>query len=540
MRKKLYGISVFAIIIVCMFASGAPGYDHPDFVRIPLNGKYMTLEPGVTDDMLSTEIQTQLFLALTRFNYKTLKLLPFLAKRWKASRDLKTYVFYLRKDARWTDGEPVTAHDVVWAIRRNILPETGSKLASFLYVLKNGEKIHKGEITNITKLGVHLIDDHALEFQLEHPAIFFPAMVAYTPFWPLPRKAIAIHGKEWTKPENIITNGPYRLTEIWEDEEETVLEANPDFFDADKVDIPGIHYMTMEPERAMQMYENEEIDIIGGEYMPIPSSARLQILYNPDLEKQFTNKPRLCTYYYGFNNEKPPTDNALVRRAVSAAIDRQVIVDHVTMGNEEPAFTFTRPPIFGSVDPDENIGIRFNPDQARAWLAEAGYPDGENFPGFLLVHSPGKIHEKIALAVQTQLRIHLRISITVKEFSWDQYDEMFEKENDVNMFRYGWCADYPDANNWLMEQMHPTKSANLIRWQNKSFSELVEKAQRTMDEFTRKRLYKKAEKILCQEEAAIAPIYYYTGSTLTKPWLNAKIWPLLGNHIWTWSFNDSP
>ena len=138
------------------------------------------------------------------------------------------------------------------------------------------------------------------------------------------------------------------------------------------------------------------------------------------------------------------------------------------------------------------------------------------------------------------MRMHLTIGIKVKELTWEQYDVMFQREYEANMFRYGWCADYPDANNWLMEQMHPTKSANIIRWNNQEFSSLVDKAQRITDAFTRKNLYKKAEKILCEDEAAIAPIYYYTVSTLVKPWLNAKIWPLLGNQIWTWSFIKEP
>ena len=332
MLKKTHGLSVFGILIVFMFTGVAVGYDHPSFVRIPLNGVYTTLEPGACDDMLSIEVQTQLFLALTRFDYKSLKIRPYLAKKWRASRDLKTYTFYLRKDAKWTNGEPVTAHDVVWAARRNISPETGSKVANFLYVLKNGEKIHKGEITNLTKLGVHLVDDYTLEFELEYAASFFPAMVAYTPFWPLPRKAISKHGDQWTKPENIVTNGPYSISEVWEAEGVAMLEANPDFFDAEKVHIPGIHYIITGAEEAMRMYENDELDIVGGEYMPIPTDRLPEIMNAPELSHEFTNKPRLCTYYYGFNNSKPPTSNPLVRKAISAAIDREVIVNLMTMG----------------------------------------------------------------------------------------------------------------------------------------------------------------------------------------------------------------
>lgn len=524
--------------LTLLFAPAALGYDHPAFLRIPLRGPYITLAPGVTDDMLSTEIQSQLFLGLTRIDYKTLKTLPYLAERWEGRNNLKTYRFYLRKDARWTNGDLVTAHEVVWAIRHNILPETRSRVAYFLYVLENGEKIHKGEITNVTRLGVHLIDDFSLEFNLEHPASYFPAMVASPAFWPLPKKTISDHGDRWTAPETIVTNGPYRLRDIW-DKKVTVLKANPGFFHADKVRIPEIHYMVIDPERAIPMYRNDELDIVGGETMPIPTETLPWIMKTDGLKQDFTNDPRLCTYYYGFNTQKPPADNYLVRRAISAAIDREVIVDYVTGGKEEPAYTFTRPPIFGSVHPRENVGVRFNPALARKWLAEAGYPDGEGFPGFVLAYNPGELHAKIARAVRKQLQQYLNISITLTELTWDQFEAiLFKKYDDAHMFRYGWCADYPDANNFLMEQMHPTKSANLIRWGNELFAALVESARKTNDLSTRKRLYRQAERILCEEDAAIVPVYYYTDSILVKPWIDAKFWPLLGNHVWTWSFKD--
>ncbi|MCP4691452.1 MAG: peptide ABC transporter substrate-binding protein, partial [Desulfobacterales bacterium] len=508
MLKKILKRTALGMAAILMLASAAFGYEHPEFLRLPLNGQYTSLAPGVSDDMLSIEVQTQLFLALTRIDHKTLKPLPYLAKKWSASGDLKTYTFYLRDDARWTNGDLVTAHDVVWAVRHNISPETGSHVAYFLYVLKNGEKIHKGEITNITRLGVRLVDDFTLKFLLEHPASYFAAMAATPPFWPLPRKTISKHGDQWTKPGNIVTSGPYKLSEVWEKEGLTILKAHPGFFGSGKVRIPRIHYMVIEPDQAIQMYKNDEIDVVGGEYMPISSEKLPWIKKVRELKREYASKPRLCTYYYGFNNEKPPTDNYLVRRAVSAAIDREVIVDYVTRGGEEPAYTFTRPPIFGSVDPSENIGIRFDPPMARKWLAQAGYPDGENFPGLTLVHNPGELHAKIARAIRKQLKNYLNITVAVKELTWGQFAEISEANFDVNMFRYGWCADYPDANNWLMEQMHPTKSPNLIRWKNESFSDLVEKGGLTTDVFTRKRLYKKAERILCEEEAAIAPIYY--------------------------------
>lgn len=534
--RIIAAVAMIAILGPLPFASSG---DHPSYIRIPLNNISVNLEPGVTSDLLSTEIQTQLFLGMTQYDPNSLKARPYLATDWRASRDMREYIFYLRKDAKWSNGDPVTAHDIVWAVRRNVSPETGSELAYLLYILKNGEKIHKGGIKNITKLGVHLIDDYTVLFELEYAASYFPSMVAYTPFWPLPRRVIAQHGEKWTDPGNIVTNGPYLFREIWEDEKIIVLEKNPGYYDAEKVKIPGIHYLGVESGNVLDMYRENEIDILGGSYLPIPLTDILGIKHDPELQDQYSNNPRLCTYYYGFNNQKTPMNNPLVRKAFSAAIDRQWIVEMVTRGGEEPAYTFTRPPIFGSVDPSEHVGIRFEPEMAQEWLEEAGYPDGENFPEVVMIINADEFHEKIAEDVREQLKKNLNVSITVKALPWEEFMNSFSAEPlKADMFRWGWCADYPDANNWLMENFHPDKSGNMIHWKNDEFAALVDKAQRVTDTFTRKRLYKKAERILCEEEAAIIPLFYYTSPVLVKPWLDAKIWPLLGNQIRTWSFND--
>ncbi len=539
MLIKLYRLLATLIVIALTFPQGLVADDHPNYVRIPLDGIYLTLNPGVSADTLSTEIQTQMFVGLTQFDPQSLKTLPYLAQKWDVSGDLKEYIFYLRQDCKWTDGDPVTAHDVVWAVRHNILPETKSELANFLYVLKNGERIHKGEIKNITKLGVHVIDKYTVKFQLEHPAIYFPAMVAYTPFWPLPKRVIAQHAEKWTEPENIVTNGPYKLRGVWKEEQVTILDKNTDFFESAEVMIPEIHYIAMKPDKAMTMYEYHEIDILGAGYLPIPSEEITRIKTDAKLISEYRREQSLCTYFYGFNNEKAPTDNPLVRKAISAAIDRQLIVEQVIKGEDEPAYTFTRPPIFGSVDSDENIGIRFNPERAREWLAQAGYPDGAGLPEFSLVYNTSDLHAKIAQSVKDQLQEHLNITVTVNHLPFEEYMKMLATTGGANMFRYGWCADYPDANNWLMEQFHPTKSGNLVRWQNTEFANLVEKAQIITDAYSRKKLYRRAEQILCEEQAAIAPLFYYTNPVMVKSWLNATIWPLLGNQIRTWSFNDS-
>ncbi|EDN69509.1 oligopeptide ABC transporter periplasmic oligopeptide-binding protein [Beggiatoa sp. PS] len=209
--------------------------------------------------------------------------------------------------------------------------------------------------------------------------------------------------------------------------------------------------------------------------------------------------------------------------------------------NHSLATTFTRPPIFGSVDPKEEVGIQFNPKQAQAWLAEAGYPDGQGFPKVVLLHHESEIHHEIAKGIKTILKHYLKIDIEILELDYDSYlDKLFDKTQTPHIFRIGWCADYPDANNWLHEVFHPEKGINWIGWNNREFAELVDKAQQVSDPQERKQLYRRAEQILNETEAAIVPIYFASAEFLVKPWV--KNWHNMafgGQHIRYWSLEDN-
>ncbi len=515
--------------------SSDPQQPPADTLRIPLNGALSTIDPGLTEDTGAIEMVEQLFLGLTDFDHQTFEVLPELASDWEASDDGKVYRFNLRQDALWSNGEPVTAHDLVWAIRRNIDPDTASPYAYMLFVLENAQAIHEGESDDIESLGVRAIDDHAVEFRLVEPASYFPAMVGVWTYRPLPRAVIEQFGDRWTAPRHIVTNGSYRVAE-WKRNNFMVLEKNPYYYDAERVAIERVKYIVVpESSIGLAMYKSGALDILGAGYLPLPAAEIPRILADAELSQEYHNEPNLCTYYYGFNNSKPPLDNPLVRKAISAAIDRQLLIDVVTQGDEEPAHTFTRPPIFGSISPDSGIGIRFDPEQARAWLAEAGYPDGEGFPELGLYFNTSETHQRIARAVQTFLDHYLNIRVALKPRDWDTFMSTLTPPNEVDIYRFAWCADYPDANNWLNEVFHPDKSANRIQWSNPRFAALVEEASGATDPEVRKRLYEEAERILVEEAAAIMPLYFFTAPYLVKG--RVQDWyhmPLGGQHIRNW------
>ncbi len=519
-------------------AAGAP--PPRDTIRLPLSGSITTLDPGKIDDVTTMEVASELFLGLTRFDPTDYSPKPSLAESWQRNDDGTVYTFKLRRDARWSNGDPVTADDVVWAVKRNLAPGSGAPYAFALFILNNGEAYHKGAISDFSQVGIKALDRHTVRFTLNHPAAYFPAMVNLWPFRPLPARAIMRYHDQWTQPEHIVSNGPYRLA-AWQRGKKVTLLRNPTYFDRDQIHINKINFFVVrESTVGLSMYEQGELDVMGGNFLPLPQKAMTRISRDPQLNARFHHQPDFCTYFYGFNTKKPPTDNPLVRKAIAAAINKRLLIQLVTKGGEEPAYTFTRPPIFGSVDPKEGVGIHFNPKQAQTWLAEAGYPDGKGFPGIILTHNISETHAAIAQAIKTMLEHYLHIKVTIKQMDWERYNQAIKTETATNMFRYGWCADYPDANNWLSDLFHPDSSSNLIHWNNRQFARIVDQAKRERDPKKRKALYKQAETILNETEAAIVPINFSTAAYLVKP--RVKGWfhmALGGQQIGRWRLDDA-
>jgi ABC-type oligopeptide transport system substrate-binding subunit len=507
-------------------------------LRIPFNGSISTIDPSLTVDIASIELVEHLFLGLTDFDPKTYEVLPELATSWEISEDTLTYTFKLREDAKWTTGDPVTAHDIVWAVKRNLDPKLDSYYIFTLFSLKNAEEIHEGK-ADISTLGVKAIDDFTIEFKLAQPTGYFPALVSIWTYRPLPSKVIETYGDEWTLAKNIQTNGSYRLAS-WKKGNYITLEKNDYYYDADSINIKKIEYLIVpESSLGIAMYENNELDIIGEQYLRIPLTEIPRIKANPYLNKELSVEPQFCTEFYGFNTRIAPTNNPLVRKAIAAAINKQLLVDVVTKGNQTPATTFTRPPIFGAVDPKEKIGIQFDPVQARKWLEEAGYPNAEGLPKIVLMHNNSEVHHDNAVAIQTMLKHYINVDVDVQERGFDKYMDIIDQPTTPNMFRFGWCADYPDANNWLYDVFHPTVSPNWIGWNNQEFAKVVEAAQSEPDPKIRVQLYRRAEEILNTEETAIVPLYFATALYLIKPWVND--WYIMafgGQQIRNWSLAE--
>ncbi|MDM8540616.1 ABC transporter substrate-binding protein [Desulfococcaceae bacterium HSG9] len=512
-------------------------------LRIPLDGKIETLDPGLATDKNASEIIEQLFLGLTSFTPETYQPAPELAEEWQVSKNGLFYLFRLRKDAKWTNGERVTAHDVVWAIQRNIKLETEDvQLKEALFVLENSRAIHKGYIEDVSKIGVKALDDFTLWFKLEKPCAYFPMLTALPVYHPLPRSTIEKYAEKWTELSNIQTNGAYKLI-FREESIQTILQKNPLYYEAEKVRIPQVHYYILPVSKVgLAMYKNNQLDITGGDYLPLPLDQLSNIAKHPVLVNEYSQQALLYTYTYIFN-PKPPLDNILVRKAISAAINRDLLIRLVTRGGEISTTTLTPPPAFGSIAPQDNIGIKFNPVLAKKWLSEAGYPDGNGFPKIELLYPQSERHTKIAKAVQTFLNHYLNIRIKLDQREWGAYQDALAKPGDLHIFQFDARGAYPDASAWfnMLLNLHSynkisyNPSASLVQF-------VVETAQakKASNPQKRMRFYKNIEKITCEKECVIVPIYFGSGNylvkTRVKEWYNMAFG---GQHIRNWYLENN-
>ena len=493
-----------------------------------------TLDPALAGDSASNFCIEQLFLGLTDFDDETMDVVPELATSWDTSLDGQVYTFTLRSDVYWTDGHPVTAHDVEYGVKRTLDPATDSGVAYVLYIIENAYEFNTGAITDPDQVGVQAVGDYTLVFTLTHPAGYFPSIATMPMVKPQPQWAIEEHGEQWTEPGNIVTNGPYQLTE-WVRGDHVIFNKNPGFYEAANVQIERIKAVMVDVSTAWDMYLNGQLDYSG-----LPLEEIDNIKADPVLSQQLHITPRSCTYYYGFSTDKPPFDNPLVRRAFSAAIDRQGLIDNVT-GGQQPANAFAPPGIFGNVAGDPEVA-RWALDYeegktlAQQWLALAGYPNGEGFPEVTLMHNTSAGHRAIAEYIAANWTDVLSITVDIADMEWGDYLNLIYQcpspEDKPHIWRMSWCADYPDQNNWVYENFHSEYGSNRICWYNEEFDNITSEAGAEADQARRKTLYKRAEEILCEEEAGIAPIYYSTSALMVKPYLQRFYSGL--EHVYKW------
>jgi oligopeptide transport system substrate-binding protein len=471
-----------------------------------------SLDPGLATDTTSANVILNLMDPLVRLNPDTNEAEPSLAESWDVSEDGKTVTYHLRSDGKWTNGDPVTAGDFVYSWKRTLSPDLAADYAYQLYGLV-GAAEYNGCTKNCDpladKVGVEAPDDQTLVVHLTSAQPWFIQQSAHTAFLAVHQETVEKFGDKWTEPQNIVTDGPYKLAK-WEHEAELDLVKNDQYRDAANVKVTSIPgKIIVDGTTRVQAFESGEVDALDGGGLPPDEIARLK--ETPEYEVY----PSLGTYYYGFNVKNIADIHE--RRALSLAINRREIIDQVAQADQIPATGMSPKGIsgFDTINPNspwtpENGDL----EQAKSEMSQAQDPKTDI--NLFFNDSPG--HKEIATAVQAQWE-ELGVKSTLKQQEWAQYLEFIgpPPNSSVDVYRLGWIYDFPDAINGL-ELWTCDSGNNNTNYCDKAFDDLVAKAKDTTDEAARTEVYAQLEEMLFGQDGAlpIAPIYWYTFPNLEK------------------------
>ena len=495
-----------AFVAFILFAAACrpnPQAGDDSVFRVNLGTEPPSLDWSLATDHVSFNVIGNLMVGLTEFDNE-LRPSPVMAKSWDILEGGRRIVFRLRDDVRWTDGQKVRAQDFEYSWKRLLNPKTASEYAYILFDIANAQEYHEGKITDPDRVGVRALDDYTLAVSLKHAASYFLAVTTFEVTFPQRQDIVEKFGVRWTDPQHIVTNGPFTLAS-WKHENEIELKANPDFFLGKPALEKIVMLMINEKTTALALYEQRQLDYLDNHSIPIFDKPRLAKTAG------FKRVPQFRGYYYGFVTDRKPFDDVRVRKAFALAIDRSVF-PKVLHGGEIPTASWIPP---GMLAHNEKIGLPYNPPEARRLLREAGYPNGHGFPQVTLAYNTDEDHKIVAEAVQGMWKRNLGVLVKLENQEWKVY--LNRLVNDPpHIFRLGWGADYPDPDNF-MKLFTSTSGNNNTRWKNARYDRLLEAAAREFDPGTRTRLYDQAQKILCERELPIIPLFTIAESTLLNP-----------------------
>lgn len=520
--RVLLAVGLFSMVIPALAAQVPPGTvlaEKQELVRN--NGSEpSSLDPHKVESDVEFNILSDLFEGLVSVSPAG-EIQPRLAEKWE-NKDNTVWTFHLRPGVTWSDGSAITAQDVVWSWQRLVSPLTASPYASYpgnIHIV-NAAEIARGQKTPET-LGVKAIDDTTLEVTLNQPNAAFLAMLAHPSMVPLDKVLIARYGDKWTKPEHMVTSGPYKLS-TWVVNERIVAERNPRYWDNAHTVINKVTYLPISSEAAdVNRYKAGEIDIVYT--VPINQFAQLK----KTIGNQLDVSPQLATYYYEFNTTRPPFNDPRVRRALNMALDKDIIAEKVLGQGQRPAWLISQPevggvklqnPEYASWPRDKRIA------EAKKLLNEAGYNEAHPLV-FNLLYNTSESHQRIAIAASSMWKKNLGVEVKLQNQEWKTMLDTMHTHN-FDAVRYSWIADYDDAATFL-NNFRTGDSENTTQYSNPAYDEALHNAAKAADAATRGKFYQQAEDMLGQDVPAV-PVYHYVRTHLVKPWVGGFMPDKLG------------
>ena len=477
-----------------------------------------TIDPTLNTSSGAGSIIDNAFEGLMRLDENE-KAQPGVAESYEVSDDNLVYTFKLREDAKWTDGEAVTAKDFEYSWVRALTKETASEYAYQLFYIKNAENFYEGKATR-EELGIEVVDDYTLKVTLEAPTAYFLELTAFTTYMPLREDIVSADPEGWaTEPETYVSNGPFKLVQ-WDMKDQLVFEKNENYWNKDEVKLPGVVFkLVTDQNTAYASLKSGDFDMVD----TVPPAE----IENGKNEGLVTIYPNLATYMLVLNVGKQDTlsedvkkalSNAKVRRALTLAIDRKGIVENVTKAGQVPAYSFVPQGILNENGEefatkeyfDANVA---NIEEAKKLLAEAGYPNGEGLPTLEFMYNTEGDHKLVAQAIQQDwAKIGVNVELTNQE--WKVFLNS-RQQGQYQIARHGWSGDYVDPMTFL--DLWVTGGGNNdAGYSNPEYDKLVAAAKVEADQTKRWELMRQAEDIL-MEDMPIIPLYYYTKVKGAKP-----------------------
>jgi oligopeptide transport system substrate-binding protein len=526
------------------------GAAEPRILRLSMgSGDMKTLDPALADDVTSTRVVREMFVGLTRDDEQTGAILPGMAESWDIAEDGRAYTFHLRSGIPWVawDGSSVvevrdcqdppairmvTAEDFVYGIRRTLDPDTG---ASYAYVLANaieGAEAYAFGGGVPEDVRVKATDPFTLEIVFKQNAAYNPAIIGLwfasaQPKWLIEGDACTQPSQDrWTEPGRSQSYGPFALAS-WIHDASLAIVRNPywpGIESSPQARIDEVSWVMVDEAGSLSEYEMGNLDSVA-----VPMGDVDRIRTHPIYSKELVIAPILCSTYYAFNTQAAFVDDARVRRALSLAIDRRSLMENVAEFGQEPARWFARPGLDAAPTLEQfpDLGIGFDPEAAKRELQDYLKEKGRT-PADLdltMMFTNIQSEHKFATAVQAMWQEQLGLEVKLDSQEWNFYlDTINHPEHTPQIFVAGWCADYPDANNFTRDVFAKGGAANPadgggVNWLNPEFERLVAQAALERDRQVRTRLYAEAEEILVVADAVIAPLFWGSRMTLTKPYV---------------------
>ena len=488
------------------------------------------LDPHIVTGIFEQKIVTALFEPLLEVDGATGKTIPALASGWDVSADGLTYTFHVRPGARWSNGEPLVAADIIASWKRAMTPSLAADYGYLFHVIRGADAFVQAGGRDAALPGLESPDDHTLIVRLARPVSFFPELLGVMAFRPVHVRSIASlgdpykRGIPWTRPERMVTSGPFRLKE-WSPNRRVVVEKSSHYWDASRVRLREIHFHPGDGE------ETEEREFRAGQLHATSRLPLTKILpYRRDNPELLRMDPALDTFFFRFNVRRPPLDDARVRRALSLVIDREALTKNVLLGGQQPAPTLVPPATPHYTPPARHA---YDPVAARRLLGEAGFPEGKGFPPVELLIPGASRARSVSEAVQEMWRreLGLDVRLIVQEA---KVIFAARRAGDYQILLSTWVGDYPDATTFL-DLLRSDSNNNHTGWASRDYDALLDDAARTKDPIARAAILQKAETLML-DAAPIAPIFFNTHVYLLHPavkgWHPTAFDQLNYKHVW--------